>query len=165
MARVVTKVGDIFCVKLDDNTKQYFQYVANDLTQLNSDVIKVFKNTYPIDANPDLEEVVKGETAFYAHCVTSLGVKMNVWEKVGKVPVVDQFDVLFRGTNDYGHKLGDEPIKLSNNWYVWNINGSFKRVGKLEGENQKSEIGIVVNPFDIVHRMRTGKYDFFYPGY
>ncbi len=165
MARIITKIGDVFCVKLDDRNKKYFQYVAKDLTQLNSDVIRAFKKTYSIDEEPNLSEVVKDEIAFYGHCVTNLGVKMGVWEKVGKAPIVGELDVLFRGTNDYGHKLGDEPIKISNNWYIWKINEDFRDVGKLEGDNLKSEIGVVVNPFDIAHRMRTGKYDFVYPGY
>ncbi|WP_415878823.1 Imm26 family immunity protein [Methylomonas sp. TEB] len=165
MARVVTKIGDIFCVKVDDRTKQYFQYIANDLTQLNSDVIRAFKKTYPIDEKPNLAEIVKDEVIFYAHCVTNLGVKLGVWEKVGKVPFDGEVNALFRGTNDHGHKLGEEPVKISNNWYVWKINEEFRRVGKLEGDNQNAEIGLVVNPFDIAHRMRTGEYDFVYPGY
>lgn len=54
MARIVTKIGDVFSVTLDDTTKKYFLYVANDLSQLNSSVIKVFKNKYELDAKPDL---------------------------------------------------------------------------------------------------------------
>jgi hypothetical protein len=165
MARVVTKIGNVFEVKLDDNNKKYFQYVANDLTQLNSDVIKAFKKLYPINENPDLSLVVKDEIEFYAHCVTSLGIKLGVWEKVGKTAIDGDLDVLFRGSRDSGIKLGDEPVKISEKWYIWKINEDFKYVGKLEGENKKAEIGVVVNPFDIVHRMRTGKYDFVYPGY
>ena len=32
--RVVTKIGNIFCVEIDNKQKSYFQYVANDLTVL-----------------------------------------------------------------------------------------------------------------------------------
>ena len=39
MVRVVTKIGDVFSVKLDNEVKKYFQLIAFDLTQLNSDVI------------------------------------------------------------------------------------------------------------------------------
>ena len=39
----------------------------------------------------------------------------------------------------------------------------FTYVGELEGENRKAEIGVVVNPFDIVKRIKTGYYDFVYP--
>ena len=148
MARVVTKIGNVFSVKLDKKHKCYFQYVANDLTQLNSDVIRAFKKKHPLDATPDLSEVIKDDVAFYAHCVTNLGVKMGLWEKVGKEPVPNELNVLFRDTNDYGHKLGEETIKTSQNWYVWKINEEFRHVGKLEGENQQAEIGIVVNPYN-----------------
>lgn len=166
MARVITKIGDVFYVKLNDNNKKYFQYVANDLTQLNSDIIRIFKKVYPINENPDLSEVVKDEVEFYAHCVIKWGIKMGVWEKGGKAPILGELDVLFRCTNDYGHKLGDDPIKISHNWYVWKINEEVKRVGKLEGENQKSEIGMVMNPLSVVHRIRTGEYNLpNYPGY
>lgn len=40
--RIITKIGDIFCVEVDNDYKCYFQYVANDMTVLNSSVIRVF---------------------------------------------------------------------------------------------------------------------------
>ena len=66
MTRANTKLGDVFSIKIDDKFKKYIQYIANDLTQLNSDVIKVFKETYSIKSTPDLSEVVKGDIDFYA---------------------------------------------------------------------------------------------------
>ena len=165
--RVSTKIGDVFSVKIDENSKKYFQLIAFDLTQLNSDVIRVFKKVYPIDANPNLSEIVTGEVEFYAHCVTKFGVKMNLWEKVGNIKDVGSLNhILFRGTTDSGCKVGEEPIKISEKWYVWHINDeSFTRVGKLTGENRKAEIGVIVNPYDIVERIKTGKYNFFYPDF
>jgi len=166
--RVVTKIGDLFTVKIDAKRKKYFQLIAFDLTQLNSDVIRVFKKEYPIYATPDFDEVVEGEVEFYAHCVTKGGVKLGYWEKVGKANELGKLDhILFRDTNDYGRAPGEEPVRVSNRWYVWHIgDDDFNRVGKLEGENRKAEIGLVINPQSIVHRMRTGEYDFpFYPGF
>ena len=165
--RIYTKIGDVFSVKIDENNKKYFQLIAYDLTQLNSDVIRAFKTAYPLDANPDLSEIVNGEVEFYAHCVTKWGVKMNLWEKVGKAEIGSTEHILFRDTNDCGsHKEGEEPIKVSDKWYVWHINDeNFTRVGKLVGENRKAEIGVVINPASIVHRMQTGKYNFFYPDF
>lgn len=168
MARVVTKIGDIFSVKIDAKSKKYFQLIAFDLTQLNSDVIRAFKKSYAIDANPDLSEIVKGEVEFYAHCVAKWGVKLDFWEKVGKSDEIGTLDhILFRNTNDYGHAPGEEPFKISNRWHVWHIGDShFTRVGKLKGENRKAEIGMVINPESIVHRMRNGEYDFpYYPAF
>ena len=43
MKRIVTKIGNVFSVKLNESKKKYFQYVANDIYQLNSSVIRVFK--------------------------------------------------------------------------------------------------------------------------
>lgn len=160
MARANTKIGDVYSVKIDDSSKKYFQYIVSDLTQRNSDVIRAFKKVYPINANPDLSEIVNGEVEFYAHCVTKLGLKMGYWEKVGNTDDVGNFDdVLFRSS-------GDNPqTKVSQDWWVWKINEEQRRVGKLEGEPRKAEVGSVIPPDSIVHRMQTGKYDFVYPDF
>ena len=160
MARANTKIGDVFSVKIDDSSKKYFQYIISDLTQLNSDVIRTFKKIYPLNANPDLSEIVNGEVEFYAHCITKLGLKMGYWESVGNISNVGDFDkLLFKSS-------GDNPqTRVSQNWWIWKINEEQKPVGKLQGENRKAEIGSVIPPDSIVHRMQTGKYDFFYPDF
>jgi hypothetical protein len=167
MARTNTKIGDVFSVRIDETSKKYFQLIAFDLYQLNSDVIRAFKQIYPVDANPGLSEIAKDEVEFYAHCVTKFGIKMGLWEKVGNITNIGRIDhIIFRGTSDYGHKLGEEPVKISEKWYVWRL-GDLQtiRVGKLEGENRKAEIGLVMNPYDIVDRIKTGKYMGFYPDF
>jgi hypothetical protein len=166
MARANTKIGDVFSVKIDESNKKYFQLVAFDLTQLNSDVIRAFKKVYPINIKPDLSEIINGEVEFYSHCVTKIGLKMGYWESVGNITDIGSIkNILFRGTNDSGSKPG-EQVKISDKWYVWKINDNdFTRIGKLEGENRKAEIGSVMPPDSIVHRMQTGKYDFVYPDY
>jgi len=158
---VTTRIGDVFSVSLDSGTRKYFQYVANDVTQLNSDVIRAFKKACSVDTSPGLSVVTAGEVDFYAHTMVNLGVKMGLWQKVGKVPDIGRVDVLFRNSDDYG----DPKIATSSRWYVWKINEPFVYVGKLEGKQREAEIGIVLNPRDVVERLRTGKYDFVYPGY
>lgn len=162
-----TKIGDVFAVKLDDYSKKYFQLIAFDLTQLNSDVVRAFGKIYPSDATPDILEIVSQDIDFYAHCVTKFGLKLNLWEKAGNTREIGSTkEILFRDTNDYGNKINGELIKVSQNWHVWHINDKhFTRVGKLTGENRKAEIGIVVTPPDIVDRIKTGKYNFFYPDF
>jgi hypothetical protein len=163
--RLVTRIGDLFCVPLSEEKKKFFQLVAFDPTQLNSDVIRVFKKEYPLDADPDVKEIVAGEVDFYAHCVTKSGVSLGVWKKLGKSDDIGNIShILFRDTNDYGEK---ERIEISDKWYVWHIGDSdFTRVGKLEGENRNAEIGLVINPASIVHRMQTGEYNLpWYPGF
>ena len=165
MTKAITKIGDIFSVNLDHSNKKYFQLIAFDLTQLNSDVIRAFKEIYPLNANPDLSEIVNGKVEFCAHCVTKLGLKMNLWQSVGNTTEIGSTrDILFRDTNDYGLKVGGKPINISNNWYVWRINDKdFTRVGKLEGENRTAEIGIVINPLGIIELLKGNRYPVNYP--
>lgn len=165
MTRANTKIGDVFEVKLDESIKKYFQYITNDLTQLNSDVIRAFKTEYSVKSNPNLSDIISDEIDFYAHCATKFGLKMGLWERIGNTKEVGNSGILFRDTNDAGSRPG-EQISVSSNWYVWKINDvDFTVVGKLKGINRKAEIGVVVNPVDIVSRMKNGKYDFFYPGF
>ena len=96
-----------------------------------------------------------------------MGYKLGFWVKVGNSSNVGTFEhILFRDTNDYGAINCDNPIKTSNNWFVWHINDVYStKVGKLTGDFRKSEIGIVFNPKSIVHRIKTGLYDGFYPDF
>lgn len=164
MKRVYTKIGDVFEVPIDAETKKYFQYIANDISQLNSDVIRAFPRTYSAEETSVVEDVVSEGVEFHAHCIVPLGVKLGLWRKVGRTSDVGPLDALFRCTNDSGCKPG-EQVLVSHRWYVWRINEEFRRVGELKGENRNAEIGVVVNPYDIVHRMKNGGYDFFYPGF
>ena len=167
MARAYTKIGDVFSVKIGNNSKKYFQLVAYDLTQLNSDVIRVFEKVYSLNSDPDLSEVVNENVGFHAHCVTKLGLKMNLWECVGNTAEVGNIaEILFRDTSDYGVKAGENQIKISYNWYIWRINDkNFTRVGKLEGENLKANIGMVINPLGIIELIKGNKYPVNYPDF
>ena len=165
MKKLYTKIGDIFCVKIDANSKKYFQLIAFDLTQLNSDVIRAFKTVYSLNVHPDYSQITSDEIDFYAHCVTKWGVKMELWEKIGNSVEIGKLDrILFRGASDYGIRKGKEPVRVSDKWYVWRIGDkNFTHVGRLEGEYRKAEIGLVMNPRDIVDRMTTGEYRGPYP--
>ena len=81
--RVVTRIGNVFCAEINNEHKRFFQYVANDIEQLNSSVIRVFKNKYPIDYNPNVEDIVKDKIDFYAHTILKFGIEFNAWYKVG----------------------------------------------------------------------------------
>ncbi|MFP9099856.1 hypothetical protein ACLI09_12465 [Flavobacterium sp. RHBU_24] len=114
--RVITKVGDIFSVELINGNKKYFQYIANDLTQLNSDVIRVFKKEYSLNENINYPELLSSEIDFHAHTMINIGVKRNFFHKDGKHDIFpDINNIIFRDTNDSGSKVGEEPIKISYN--------------------------------------------------
>jgi hypothetical protein len=161
-----TKIGDIFSVQINEESRKFFQLIAFDSTQLNSDVIRVFKTEYPINLEADSGDITSDEVEFYAHCVTRLGIKLEYWEKYANSPDIGRTEhILFRNTNDVGLKPGEYMI--SNNWHIWKINDqNFTSVGKLSSEYQKAEIGLVINPASIVYRIKNGEYNFpFYPGY
>lgn len=96
--RIVTKIGDVFCAEIDNRIKRYFQYIVNDMEQLNSSVIRVFKTHYPMEHKPVCDEVVKDEVEFYAHTVLRAGIVNNASYKVGKSKDLggdEYMDVLF----------------------------------------------------------------------
>lgn len=155
-----TKVGDIFAAKIDDKHKKYLQYIISDMSQLNSDVIRAFSKTYPLEANPSLEDIIKDKVDFYAHCSTKAGIKKSLWEKVGNISNVGQIDhILFRDSGDFGNP----QVKISDDWWVWKINEPFMYVGKLEGEYKNAEIGVVFQPERIINKLKTGSYLIAYP--
>ena len=80
--RIVTKMGDIFCVEIDNGYKRFFQYIINDIEALNSSVIRVFKTHYPMDYRPIIEEIVMDEVEFYAHTVLRAGIVYGAWYKL-----------------------------------------------------------------------------------
>lgn len=165
--RVITKIGDIFSVAINEKEKRYMQLIAFDLIQLNSDVIRIFEKKYAIKDIPDIEAIIKDNVLTYAHCATSFGVKLNLWEKIGKnLNVGNIRDIIFKSTNDYGHKVGEEPIKLSHNWHIWRIGDEdFTKVGRLEGENRNAYVGLVINPLGIMELAKGNEYPLNYPAF
>ena len=130
----------------------YFQYIGNDLSQLNGSMIRVFKTKYDLQDNPSLEDVVRDNVSFYAHTVLKWGIEMELWEKVGKVPFDEPVRILFKTDNDYMDLLPYD-------WVIWHNNEPMiKIVGPLPAEYRHAEWGDVMSPVRIVDRMREGHY-------
>ena len=152
----------MFEVPISSSQKRYIQYVVSDLTQLNSDVVRVFSKSYKIDETPNVEQITLDDVSFYAHYCTKLGIKMSAWRLYGNSQNVGAYsNIIFRDSEDYG----SPQIKVSNWWYVWHINEDFRNVGKLVGENRNSYIGIVFSPNSMVEYIRHGTYQGVYPRY
>lgn len=79
--RIITKIGDIFSVALNNGNQRFFQYIANDYSQLNSSVIRVFKREYSEECELRPEEVVDDGVDFYAHTVLKWGIVDGYWQK------------------------------------------------------------------------------------
>ncbi|MDE6787536.1 MAG: hypothetical protein K2J46_10935, partial [Muribaculaceae bacterium] len=161
--RIVTKIGDVFCVEVDNAYKRYFQYFCNDMTQLNSSVIRVFKKRYQMDYKPKPEDIVKDEVDFYAHTILRNGIEDGLWYKVGKAKgefEEEKNKPLFGMCDDIEYVNGDIiKVDPDNKWYIWKINCPFQAIGKLpEKYRDLVDWGPVKADVDIVNRIKYGYY-------
>lgn len=155
--RVITRIGDIFCVEIDDKYKAYFQYVAKDLEQLNSTVIRAFKRRYPIDSSPTMDEIVDDEVSFYAHTLLRPGLHFGTWYKVGKSKKIGDTDnIFFRSHQDVN--CGITGQTKSYNWYVWKINQKHVKVGEITDQYRHYNYGDVLPYMEIEAKIKTGHY-------
>ncbi len=159
--RIVTKIGDIFCVDFQDGTKGYFQYIANDRTQLTSSVIRAFKTHYPVDMKISMDEIVQDEVAFYSHTILRAGIVENAWYKVGKsqeLGVDELKKVIFSQTLEcLADTLECIPVDPLTNWFIWHINEEMINIGCLpEYLHDIVESGVIIPYFEIVIRMKYG---------
>ena len=153
--RIITKIGDIFCVEVDNSYKCYFQYVANDMTVLNSSVIRVFVRHYPIDYIPVFDDIVNDEVNFYAHTILRFGILYNAWYKVGKHSNIGNPDeIYFRWFSD----IDFSEIKKSYNWSIWKINKEREFIGEMREEYVHIDLGIVFSYNNIVSKIKTGEF-------
>ena len=110
-----------------------------------------------------MADVIQDEVAFYAHTTTSAGVKLGLWSKLGYIAEVGELHhILFKGTGDWGkQKIGEPPILVSENWYVWKLTTELEpltKIGRMTPEYQHGEFGLVFPPIDIIDRIKTGEY-------
>ena len=159
MNQIQVRLGDVFEVSIDMANNMYFQYIGDDPTALDSQVIRVFKTKRMKRASPALAKVVNDDVYFYAHVFIRLGLETGLWAKVGNVKQVGSTDIMFRDSID----AGDPNIKISHDWRVWRMGEQMREVGALNNRTKKYDIGDVVRPQDIIDRMKTGEYKFVYP--
>lgn len=138
--RIVTKIGNIFCAEICGKYKSYFQYIANDMTQLNSSVIRVFKRRYPLDANPKMEDVVSDDVSFYAHTVLRWGIEKGVWHKVGKSDNLglEKLSSVWFASFSTSHYDSELKQLVDSNpgeyWWIWHVNQPMQHIGMLTKE-------------------------------
>ena len=90
-----------------------------------------------------------------------MGISDNIWYKVGKSKQIGSLEGIFWGlTND---EFSKPMPKVSYNWFVWELGGKMRKVGKLEGKYKCAEIGMVFNYRRIIYRITKGTYPFPYP--
>ena len=159
--RIVTRIGNVFCAEINNDHKRFFQYVANDLEELNSSVIRVFKTRYPMDYKPIIENIVRDEVEFYAHTILKFGIVFDVWYKVGTSKNVGEgYKEAWFG--DVSAKIHDDPsLNPAELWIIWKINQPRIFIGKLNEELQKKlNMGGVIPYVDIINRLEFGYFKY-----
>ena len=160
--RIVTKVGNVFCVEIDNEYKCFFQYIEKDVFQLGSSVIRAFKTRYPMDYKPVIEDIVKDEILFYAHTILRVGIEDGAWYKVGKskeLGLSGLNNVMFGDVFNYKATPNLQLIEVDylENWTIWKVNEERINIGVLPTEYYEiiEEGGVV--PYDeVVTRFRIG---------
>ena len=145
----IARIGNVFCVEIDTSYKCFFQFVAYDKTQLNGQVIRVFKKRYPMEYKPDLNEIVQDEVSFYSHTVIKFGLDDNVWYKIGHSPNKGDVDNIF-------FKL--KGWKGKSCWKYWKINNDIQYSSQISDELVKYHYGFIFPYKDIVAKIKTGHY-------
>ncbi|MCQ2217428.1 MAG: hypothetical protein MJZ33_02955 [Paludibacteraceae bacterium] len=146
-----TKVGDVFEVVISDTEKRYMQYIASDLTQLNSDVLRVFKHIYKLNEKPTLAEIVSGNVDYYTHGDSKFGIKMEAWTLYGNINEIgDYSNVWFKCKRDYTNP------ENNNDWYVWKIGDSHISMDINKIKDLGAHLGMVNSYLSILYRLRTG---------
>lgn len=159
--RIVTRLGDIFCVEIDHQYKAYFQYIAKDWEMLNSTVIRSFKRRYPIDYNPTMDEIVNDEVSFYGHTILRAGLLYDAWYKVGTSKNLgDTENIKFRYTPETPPHIHGST--KSYKWYIWTINQPQQFVGEMTDEYRTYDWGVVLSFENLVTKIKTGKYWYTY---
>lgn len=185
---IQAEVGMIFVVPME-NGQRYFQYVAPDGSKdenlyakadgtlvrrgEDSGVIRVFKEVYPLGSHPDLQRVVCGETDFHARVFFMYGVLGGYWQMAGMAPVRGPVHAIFRAALSFPHNAywacsdpaSCRETELFHKWMVWDAGAPKEKelMNRLDAKGRQAEVGTLIGPANIIHRMKTGKYTGFYP--
>ena len=145
--RTIARIGNIFCVEIDNIYKCYFQFVAYDRTQLMGQVIRVFKTRYPMDYVPNLKEIVRDEVSFYSHALVGIGLQDHEWYNVGNNPDKGDVENIYFKTESYERK-----------WRIWKINKEFEFVDTLPDVAGGFHYGVIFPAKDVLAKIKTGHY-------
>lgn len=136
--RICIREGDIFCVEISDIYKRYFQFLTKDGSQLGGNVIRVFKNKYPLQYTPSsMDEIVADEVMFYTITFLRIGIINNAWYKVGNSAKRDMeklrsiYFVSSHTSRCIPGTLVSVSVNPAVNWYIWRVNEKHEFIGFL----------------------------------
>ncbi len=154
----MSKRGEIYEIPYK-SIKRYFQLVAFDETQLNSDVIAVFNYRAKPDEKPSIDDIVDSGVEFFVHTTVNAGVRQELWHKIGKAEIVDYSEALFKEIYDEDGMPTVEPDADSyHSWIIWHVNGDWQQIGDRVDEYPEAQLGSVYSPSSILYRIEIGRH-------
>lgn len=149
MARLVNlKESDIFEVIISDKEKTYFQYLCMDPLQLNSDVIRVFKQKYHLSDTPSINRITDDEVYFCVHVFLHKGVKEGYWKRIG-----NRADIGIIGNIVFKDVFSD-----LHRWRVHNLDGDCLFYYSLPKEYENAYIDGLFQPKTVFKMITLGPY-------
>jgi hypothetical protein len=151
------KIGDVYRIRLNDGQYALMQHLCNDTSQLNSPIVVVSLKRYQASEEIKAEQIMDHDS-FFVHVLPKAGETLCVWERVQWLrPLIDKIPVIWATCN---HR--DLQLEVSRDWSVWRTNEKWRSPAS-QNELMASELGLVMNPLDIVHRIEHGAYAMKYP--
>ena len=90
----MTEIGDVYRSSKDSDLQYVLQLVARDITQLNSDVIAIWK--IPADEWNSYSYADLPKPDIFLHTTVLAGVRLSLWEQIGSSQVPDFSKVRFK---------------------------------------------------------------------
>lgn len=157
----MSKIGDIYVVK-DNEHDRYFQLIAIDSTELNSDVIAIFKLKTKGRASATPTDITTSGIEFCVHTTVSAGVRQGLWKKIGTADVGEYSKVLFKGVKYPNDGLPDIESYEANSyhsWIVWHINGEWQQVGADIDRYKDAYLGGIYPPESVIYRIKHHRFE------
>lgn len=155
------KVGDIYCIELDDLFKCFFQYLGDDSTKRHTPVIRVFQNCYPINYEPILDEIINDGVLFFAHIAPDHERKPWKWYYIGnaedEIPnnVKDLTFIDFERPKENYSK--EDMFPEYGCWWIWKLNEKPEKLFPIPYDLTDSLIdGHIILNEDLINWIKYG---------
>lgn len=156
---VARVMGDVYELPALGEARFFMQHVADDSSQLGSNVVQVFHGT-SAHSEEALSKLSTLEPHFFVHVFLQAGEALEVWRKVGRSSLPPISLPLWCAC-----AASDMRLARSDRWRVWRTGNEPESVGGTSPLLRSAEIGLAMSPLLVVERAHTGSWSFVYPNF
>ena len=150
----MVKVGEVYSTSQNSDQLYVLQFVTRDTTQLNSDVVAIWKmstetwQSYSCDTLP--------EPDLFLHTTVLAGIRQSLWHKIGNAEIVDFHKVKFKSDAQDSLDVDDSDERESRIWHVWKIGKKWKTVKKALFDDESIYPGAAFPPETVDYIVKHG---------